>query len=74
MANFAKRGSQSKRGWDEKSGVQVIPAGSNSEISLYGGGHGGVDLDVSADDPTICTSTNARCRACLTGVNSSSPR
>jgi hypothetical protein len=55
MANFAKRGSQSTRGWDPKVGRQVLKVGGDAEVSLWGGGPKGEVLEVTPNDPSVCT-------------------
>src|SRR5689334_15540496 len=55
MAHFAKHGHQSGHGWDATLGRQVLGVGRDAEISLWGGGPGGVKLEVSPSDPSVCT-------------------
>ena len=55
MANFGKYVGQSTRGWDPKKGEQTLGLGQTVELGLWGGGPGGVDLDVKSDDPALAT-------------------
>jgi hypothetical protein len=55
MANFAKHGKQSVKGWDAATGRQVVAVGGDAEVSLWGGGPGGVALEVSPNDASVCT-------------------
>jgi len=56
MANFGKFGNLSLNGWDEKSTTQTIAVGGSAHVGLWGGGPGGVDLEVNCLDETVCVS------------------
>ncbi len=54
MANFGKFGNLSLHGWDSKTSTQSITVGQSAHIGLWGGGPGGVDLDVDCLDESVC--------------------
>jgi hypothetical protein len=53
MATFEKAAGQSTRGWDAKAGQQVIPVGTDADMSLKGPDADG--LLVTSSDLTVCT-------------------